>query len=158
MDYKVFDWDLHGILKANITPAKIVAEIKNMPISSLMSTLPEGEVGLRLDVREIDEPPSSTGSASPSNVKAGDSIEQATDRESAEESVEDALKKIVAEMRPENVHVNLSKLHYGMGDKNPLDFIRFYTKQRPNGTSLSSERLSPWLTVTWPPSMQNLYR
>lgn len=100
-------------------------------MESLTSTLPEGGVGLRLDAREIDEPPSSTGSAAFSTAKDGDTMAE-------EELVEDALRKVVDEIRPENIHVTLSKLHYGMGDKNPLDFIRFYTKQRPNGTTLLS--------------------
>lgn len=107
-------------------------------MESLTSTLPEGGVGLRLDAREIDEPPSSTGSAAFSIAKDGDTMAEDTNRRSAEGLVEDALRKVVEEIKPENVHVTLSKLHYGMGDKNPLDFIRFYTKQRPNGTTLLS--------------------
>jgi hypothetical protein len=33
----------------------------------------------------------------------------------------------------ENIIVDLSPMHYGMQEKNPFDFIKFYSKHRPNG-------------------------
>ena len=35
------------------------------------------------------------------------------------------------ELSPSHVIVNLSPLHYGMEDRNPLDFVRFYSKHSP---------------------------
>lgn len=39
--------------------------------------------------------------------------------------------KIVAELGPEHVIVDLAPMHYGMGDKNPLDSVKFYSKRNP---------------------------
>jgi hypothetical protein len=33
---------------------------------------------------------------------------------------------------PNDVIVDLSVMHYGMKDKNPLDSVEFYSKRRPN--------------------------
>lgn len=32
----------------------------------------------------------------------------------------------------DDVIVDFSLLHYGMKDKNPLDFVKFYSKRNPN--------------------------
>ena len=37
------------------------------------------------------------------------------------------------ELMPEHVIVDLSEIHCGMKDKNPLDTVRFYSKRRPKG-------------------------
>ncbi|EGO30167.1 hypothetical protein SERLADRAFT_358952 [Serpula lacrymans var. lacrymans S7.9] len=36
------------------------------------------------------------------------------------------------ELTPEDIIVNLSPMHYGMQERNPLDFVRFYSKRNPN--------------------------
>ena len=43
------------------------------------------------------------------------------------------LDGIVRELTAEHVIVDLSEIHYGMKDKNPLDTVRFYSKRRPTG-------------------------
>lgn len=39
----------------------------------------------------------------------------------------------IRDLTPDKVIVTFSKMHYGMKDKNPLDFVKFYPKTRPNG-------------------------
>lgn len=40
---------------------------------------------------------------------------------------------LVAQLTPAHVAVTCSPLHYGKGPNNPLDEVRFYSKQKPNG-------------------------
>lgn len=37
-----------------------------------------------------------------------------------------------------DIIVDFSLMHYGMKEKNPLDFVKFYSKRNPNRASLSS--------------------
>ena len=39
----------------------------------------------------------------------------------------------ISDLTPNKVIVTFSTMHYGMKDKNPLDFVKFYSKNRPNG-------------------------
>lgn len=39
----------------------------------------------------------------------------------------------IEDLTPDKVFVNVTAMHYGMKDKNPLDFVKFYPKNRPNG-------------------------
>lgn len=39
---------------------------------------------------------------------------------------------LLAELEPGDVIVDITKMHYGMGDKNPLESVKFYSKQHPN--------------------------
>jgi deoxynucleoside triphosphate triphosphohydrolase SAMHD1 len=39
----------------------------------------------------------------------------------------------IRDLTPDKVIVTFSVMHYGMKDKNPLDFVKFYPKTRPNG-------------------------
>lgn len=41
----------------------------------------------------------------------------------------------VANLRPEHVIVDFNMIHHGMKEKNPLDFIRFYSKRNIRGES-----------------------
>jgi len=50
-----------------------------------------------------------------------------TDDESDDISPED-----IEDLTKEKVIVSFSTMHYGMKEKNPLDFVKFYTKRRPN--------------------------
>ena len=36
-------------------------------------------------------------------------------------------------LKPNDVVVDFATMHYGMKEKNPLDFIEFYSKHHPNG-------------------------
>ncbi|KAH9963277.1 hypothetical protein BC827DRAFT_1194617 [Russula dissimulans] len=38
----------------------------------------------------------------------------------------------IRDLTPDKVFVTFSTMHYGMKDKNPLDFVKFYPKHRPN--------------------------
>jgi len=38
----------------------------------------------------------------------------------------------IRDLTPDKVFVTFSTMHYGMKDKNPLDFVKFYPKNRPN--------------------------
>lgn len=40
----------------------------------------------------------------------------------------------VANLKPEHVIVDINVIHHGMKENNPLDFIRFYSKRKANGT------------------------
>jgi hypothetical protein len=39
----------------------------------------------------------------------------------------------IRDLTPDKVVVTFSTMHYGMKDKNPLEFVKFYPKTRPNG-------------------------
>ena len=39
----------------------------------------------------------------------------------------------ISDLTPNKVIVTFSTMHYGMKDRNPLDFVKFYSKNRPNG-------------------------
>jgi hypothetical protein len=39
----------------------------------------------------------------------------------------------IRDLTPDKVFVTFSTMHYGMKDKNPLLFVKFYPKSRPNG-------------------------
>ena len=40
--------------------------------------------------------------------------------------------ELIDELQSDQVIVTLSKMHYGMGDKNPLDCVKFYSKNYPD--------------------------
>lgn len=50
------------------------------------------------------------------------------------------LKEDLAALRPHHVLVDLIARHHGMEDKNPLDYVKFYSKQHPNGKPCCSVR------------------
>lgn len=41
-------------------------------------------------------------------------------------------KDTMKELGSKHVIVDLSPMHYGMGDKNPLEKVKFYSKRNPN--------------------------
>lgn len=41
--------------------------------------------------------------------------------------------ELVAQLKPNHVAVTCSLLHYGKGERNPLDEVTFYSKKKPNG-------------------------
>jgi len=55
-----------------------------------------------------------------------------------DDEIDDEDKVIIPEdirdLTPDKVIVTFSSMHYGMKDKNPLNFVKFYPKTRPNGT------------------------
>jgi hypothetical protein len=42
--------------------------------------------------------------------------------------------ELLATLSPEHVIVDVSSMHYGMKDKNPLDYVKFYGKRNLNST------------------------
>lgn len=44
----------------------------------------------------------------------------------------DATSVDVDALTVDDVIVDFSLMHYGMKEKNPLDFVKFYSKQKPN--------------------------
>lgn len=42
------------------------------------------------------------------------------------------LKKIGSGLHENDIVIDVVNLNYGMKDKNPIDFVRFYTKENPN--------------------------
>lgn len=38
----------------------------------------------------------------------------------------------LAELTPDSVIVDHTTMHYGMKEKNPLDFVKFYSKRNPD--------------------------
>ncbi len=69
------------------------------------------------------------------------------------QSIVKAAKNLFADTNPDNVKnldpkhviVDFSPMHYGMGDKNPLDSVRFYSKHNPHGKSILSAATSDYL-------------
>ena len=45
----------------------------------------------------------------------------------------------IEDLTPDKVIVTFTTMHYGMKDKNPLKFVKFYPKSRPNGTPFTFE-------------------
>ncbi|KAI0030397.1 hypothetical protein K488DRAFT_35067, partial [Vararia minispora EC-137] len=60
----------------------------------------------------------------------------------------DAIKELQTDLAEDDVIVSLSTMHYGMKDKNPLDFIKFYSKKRPNECSKANRGDLSTLTPT----------
>lgn len=56
------------------------------------------------------------------------------------------VKELIDELKEEHVIVEMSALHYGMGDKFPLDNCKFYGKYSPNGMSVYFFAYSPFLS------------
>jgi deoxynucleoside triphosphate triphosphohydrolase SAMHD1 len=67
----------------------------------------------------------------PISSGGGDTLSE-KDKEAASE-VEEARRLLEVK----HVIVDLAPMHYGMKDKNPLDFIKFYSKNFPNREFLS---------------------
>ena len=61
---------------------------------------------------------------------------------SQDSEIVDPNPSIVESLAKEHVIVDLVKLHYGMKDKNPLDFIKFYSKRNLNSTCPISVRIA----------------
>ncbi|KAL4246513.1 hypothetical protein ABKN59_008642 [Abortiporus biennis] len=47
-------------------------------------------------------------------------------------NLDSSMDELVKDLKPEHVIVDYSSLHYGMHEKNPLDFVKFYSKRKPN--------------------------
>ncbi|KAH9928821.1 uncharacterized protein B0H18DRAFT_1155264 [Fomitopsis serialis] len=60
---------------------------------------------------------------------------QADERElpsEKDQASEDEYRKLIEELKPEHIIVDISMMHYGMKDKNPLDTVSFYSKHCPD--------------------------
>ncbi|KAF8890397.1 hypothetical protein BD779DRAFT_1704306 [Infundibulicybe gibba] len=83
VDYKFIDWPSRELFKEHVTPEKIVAAARKLPLNS---TDPDHE-----------------------NVE-----------------------RLKSSLEAKDIIVDLSVMHYGMHDKNPLDFVKFYSKSNPD--------------------------
>jgi deoxynucleoside triphosphate triphosphohydrolase SAMHD1 len=108
VDENVFDWASHDALKAEVTPELITAAAKSLfvPSSPALSM--------------------SISAASTTTTASAGMTEGGTD--SAE-----ALIALAQDLTVEHVIVDIARLHYGMKDRNPIDFVKFYSKHKPNG-------------------------
>lgn len=52
------------------------------------------------------------------------------------------IASVVDSLEAKDVIVDFSSMHYGMKDKNPLDFVKFYSKRNPN-SAFSRPRRAP---------------
>jgi hypothetical protein len=48
----------------------------------------------------------------------------------------------LTDLTPDSVIVDQNMMHYGMKEKNPLDFVKFYSKHHPNSEQLFGKRVS----------------
>lgn len=99
------DWELRDAFKAYITPEKIVAAIRSLPPSSL-NLEPSAEDVRDADVDQLD-------------------VQSFDDMAECAPSLQD--------VRPEDIVIDFSTMHYGMKAQNPLERIKFYSKTRPDG-------------------------
>jgi deoxynucleoside triphosphate triphosphohydrolase SAMHD1 len=53
----------------------------------------------------------------------------------------DEEQTVLEELSIRHVIIDEAVLHYGMGNSNPIDKIRFYSKRKPNGMSSLSSRM-----------------
>jgi deoxynucleoside triphosphate triphosphohydrolase SAMHD1 len=99
------DWELRDAFTKFITPEKIVAAIRSLSVSALTKK-PSDEDVRDAEVDQLD-------------VRSFDDME------------ESAL--FLEDVRPEDIVVDFSTMHYGMKAQNPLERIKFYSKTRPDG-------------------------
>ncbi|EIN04338.1 HD-domain/PDEase-like protein [Punctularia strigosozonata HHB-11173 SS5] len=52
----------------------------------------------------------------------------------------------IAKLRAEDILVDVSSMHHGMGDKNPLDRVKFWSKQKPNESHHAGSLVSSTVT------------
>ncbi|KAG6894799.1 hypothetical protein C0992_004592 [Termitomyces sp. T32_za158] len=63
-----------------------------------------------------------------------------------------SIQEIVKTLSVEHVICDFSLMHYGMKEKNPLDFVKFYSKRHPNGMFSLSDPRQRLLTSASEPS------
>ncbi|GBE79040.1 HD-domain/PDEase-like protein [Sparassis crispa] len=102
VDYKVFEWSYIDHCRRYFTPERIVDAVKRLPATLLAS-------------REVEDLDTEEGEG-----------------EGKSEGVGEPIDGDIAALEPRHVIVDLSRMHYGMKDKNPLDSVKFYSKQHPN--------------------------
>ncbi|KAG5350405.1 hypothetical protein C0989_011193 [Termitomyces sp. Mn162] len=72
-------------------------------------------------------------------------------RELSEE--DPSIRELVKTLSVEHVICDFSLMHYGMKEKNPLDFVKFYSKRHPNGKhGFLDSHFEPRLTINIEPS------
>ncbi|KAG6908133.1 hypothetical protein DXG01_005961 [Tephrocybe rancida] len=52
-------------------------------------------------------------------------------------SEDESVRRTVSTLTPEDVICDFSLMHYGMKEKNPLDFVKFYSKRHPDESRLA---------------------
>lgn len=116
VDYKVIDWEHHGLIKREITAQKILDAAKARFAAGLPA--PSKPQVATKEPREASE--------SPTDVSDEDQID-----------VDDYTGPAVdiAKLNVNDVVVDLSVMHYGMKEKNPLKSVRFYSKNNRDSRS-----------------------
>ncbi|KAL0948970.1 hypothetical protein HGRIS_009072 [Hohenbuehelia grisea] len=118
VDFKNIQWDHHGAFKAAVTADRIVEEVKRRKDEILASVM-QGDPGTPL-----------LGGAS-----AGDEVDPMIP--SSQRDEDDAMRSepdmtgLLDSFSAEHVIVDFSPMHYGMKEKNPLDFVKFYSNMNP---------------------------
>jgi len=107
IDYKVFNYSDKKTLDEFITPEAIVQRAKALP------------PGVITKAEQRDD----------NDIEWSDSEEDEGGQTAAALDVDPVLQ---AELTAEQVIVTMSTMHYGMKEKNPLDFVQFYTKNKRN--------------------------
>jgi deoxynucleoside triphosphate triphosphohydrolase SAMHD1 len=124
----VFEYNERKDLETYITSEAIVEQAKSLAPSSFLS--------YSSDLRAADD----------DDLTWGETEEVNEVDEVADKYEESEIEGLLKELRAEDVVVTMSTMHYGMKDKNPLDYVSFYTKRRPNGALLSSFYTYTYLT------------
>lgn len=124
MDYKVFPWLDKKYCRQYFTPERIVEAAKKR----FSTSGPHTHSGTHTsDNRDI------------SGVKVA-VIDHAVDLVDENPMVSDEKevdREDVDALTANHVIVDIVGRHHGMEEKNPLDFVKFYSKQRPNGEKSS---------------------
>ncbi|KAJ3506577.1 hypothetical protein NLJ89_g6795 [Agrocybe chaxingu] len=111
VDYKVIDWPHRELFRANITKAAIVKEVRALRLSEVSTPVLETTTSVGMeDQTDVDEMLAASASAESMMVVDGK----------------------LEELEEEDVIVDFSMMHYGKKEKNPLDFVRFYSKRNTN--------------------------
>jgi hypothetical protein len=108
VDYVLISWESRESIKLTVTPEAIVAAAKRLFATS---TGPD-------DV--------------PTTMVTGNSKDSKEAKDAKD--AKDVDPELLATLSPEHVIVDVSSMHYGMKDKNPLDYVKFYGKRNLNST------------------------
>ncbi|KAA1479101.1 HD-domain/PDEase-like protein [Dentipellis sp. KUC8613] len=119
VDYGVFPWVHRQWVAADVTEQAIVAEAKRLD-----------RVSLRAASAVQSQSQTDTGAGAPPtpplHASQGEFDEEI---DASDDSIdEDTVEALTAD----DIVVAISKLHHGMSEKNPLDYIKFYSKRHPN--------------------------
>jgi hypothetical protein len=117
VDYVLISWESRESIKLTVTPEAIVAAAKRLFAKStepddVLTTVAAGNSKDRKDANESKDTKVAKDAKDAKNVDP----------------------ELLATLSPEHVIVDVSSMHYGMKDKNPLDYVKFYGKRNLNST------------------------